>query len=286
MNWCYTILSFNHNEHTRNCIRSVLAVSPESRIYVIHNGTEPKQRHIVEAEFQNRKNISHIVMEKNIGYSGGLNFGLNAVFQKENFVFVLTNDTELVAVPKYPVKPGLVVPLILNKRTGKIDSFGGYFLPGQGHIYHNKQLSAEFTDSGKQKTYIPGSGFLVERESFLKSGGFIEQLGTYWEDVDWSQRLKSKNIPLVLNADFQLSHKIGKTCHKDKFYTTYLFQRNRLIVSWKYGRAWQRFELVGRSCVHLIKWVLKSAINANYESLALYLRALRHAIKMIKENRI
>ncbi len=284
MNWCYAILSYNHSEHTRNCIRSVLAVSPSSRIYVIHNGTEPKQRALVQNEFPASPILSHIIFDTNTGFSGGLNRGLAVLFESEDFVFVLTNDTELSDIPKNEIPKGVTIPLILNKRTKKVDSFGGYFQPAKGHIYHNKNLTTVFEDSKQRLTYIPGSAFLIDRNSFVATGGFWEDLGTYWEDVEWSQRLKTAMRPLVLNSEFKLFHKIGKTCHKDSFYTTYLFQRNRLVVSWLYTGFWSRLSLLFRSQWNLLKWTTKCVSNSKYSSLRLYLRAIWHAIKMIKEN--
>lgn len=285
MNWCYAILSYNHNEHTRNCIRSILSISPNATIYIIHNGTESKQRQIIENEFGSIKTIIPIIIENNQGYSGGLNLGLGQIFEKENFVFVLTNDTELVQVPTTDVRPSVIVPLILNKRNKKIDSLGGYFIPSKGHLYHNKNLTAELNDSTDHLSYVPGSAFLIDKESFLKTNGFWTQLGTYWEDVEWSQRLKHLNCPLNLNSDFKLFHKIGKTCHKDTFYTTYLYQRNRLVVSWSYVRGFNKIILIFYSLSTLIKWTFKSILKSNYPSLWLYLRSLWDAIKMIKEYR-
>ena len=285
MNWCYAILSYNHSEHTRNCIRSVFAVSPDAKVYVIHNGTEPKQRALVQSEFPNSSNMSHIIFDVNTGFSGGLNRGLMKIFEAEDFIFVLTNDTELTQIPKVDIPKCTTIPLLLNKRTKKIDSFGGYFQPSKGHLYHNKNLTTVFEDSGQRLTYVPGSAFLIDRDSFVTTNGFWEDLGTYWEDVEWTQRLKKAKRPLVLNSDFKLFHKIGKTCHKDSFYTTYLFQRNRLVVSWLYTKSGNRIVLLLRSLWNLIRWTVKSISKSNYSSLRLYLRANWHAIKMIKENR-
>lgn len=285
MNWCYAVLSYNHYEHTRNCIQSILKIDPSARIYLIHNGTEKKQRLALETAFNTTPQLIPITLEDNRGYSGGLNYGLSTIFNHgEDFVFVLTNDTELTEIPKHAVTPSVIVPLILNKRTQKIDSFGGYFVPRQGHLYHRKQDDDIFTDTDRRLTYLPGSAFLIPKSAFHATKGFWEQLGTYWEDVELSQRLKQQGFPLLLNSEFKLTHKIGKTCHKDKFYTTYSYQRNRLVISWQFSQGFEKIILLLISTWQLFRWTLRSILKSNYESLRLYIRALSDAIKMIKEN--
>jgi GT2 family glycosyltransferase len=82
--------------------------------------------------------------------------------------------------------------------------------------------------------YVPGTAFLIHREIFKHTGDLDESLHTYWEDVDYSQRVRLGGLKMDLNLNFELIHKVGKTCHKDPFYTNHLFKRNRDIVSQRY----------------------------------------------------
>src|SRR5690606_2360973 len=74
--------------------------------------------------------------------------------------------------------------------------------------------------------YIPGTTFLAHQSAFEKVGGFDESLHTYWEDVDLSVRANRAGIHLGVAPQWEFLHKVGKTCHKDPFYTRHLFHRN------------------------------------------------------------
>jgi len=67
----------------------------------------------------------------------------------------------------------------------------------------------------------------MTQNTFEQLQGFDERFHTYWEDVDFSLRAHKKNISLGYCDKTIFRHKIGKTCHKDRFYTYELFQRNR-----------------------------------------------------------
>ncbi len=58
-----------------------------------------------------------------------------------------------------------------------------------------------------------------------------ESLHTYWEDVDYSARTYLKGYKIGVIKDLKILHRVGKTCHQKPFYTTFLFQRNKRIVS-------------------------------------------------------
>jgi GT2 family glycosyltransferase len=78
--------------------------------------------------------------------------------------------------------------------------------------------------------YVPGTAFLIDHSSYqslLQPTFFDESYHTYWEDVDLSLKALSSGIKLSALPTWKLSHGIGKTCHKDRFYTSELFPRNR-----------------------------------------------------------
>ena len=87
---------------------------------------------------------------------------------------------------------------------------------------------------------VPGTSFLIHRDLFNQVGGFDESLFTYWEDVDFSQRVHAQGFPVGHHPHFSLRHGVGKTCHKQSYYTSYLFHRNRRRVSRRYCKPTSR----------------------------------------------
>lgn len=277
------ILSFNHPELTTRTLQSVRTILPEAKILLVHNGS---QRKFVEAHKQAWPDIEHLTIEQNRGYTGGVNAGLKAAFQKSEWVFLLTNDCKVTAItyPDSDETPSLKAPQIFARKADRIDSLGGVFSPTTGKLAHLKTpheleiLQSNETEKEKLP-YIPGTAFWIHREVFEATGDFDERLGTYWEDVDFSLRAWQMGFPLKVDIDTKLIHGIGKTCHKDPFYTTFLFQRNRRLISKKYAQAYQlstplHARLHFRLMMDYSRMITRSLQNRDWNRLALLWKSL------------
>ncbi len=225
-------MSFNHPHLTAKCLDSILDHFKETKVFLIHNGSDEKNINYLKDKYPL---IQHIIISENKGFTGGANLGLKYVFQEFEWVYFYTNDVLTHAVPmQVPVEKGLFAPVIYRRKIEKIDSIGGVFYPWLKKIYHCKSIQ-EFN---KKRiwgfSYIPGTAFLVHKNVFNEIGEFDETLHTYWEDVDYSVRINLKKLKLGVVQDWKLIHKVGKTCHKNKFYTSFLFQRNKNLISQRY----------------------------------------------------
>jgi len=244
------ILSFNHPEITSKAINTVIAqidlqkTTPKTPIILVHNGSEHKHIERLKLLYPN---IDHLVLTKNIGFSGGANFGIKHAFEKYNhlysWVLFLTNDCELESWPSLEQNQSsaLLAPWIWTRKTDRIDSIGGKINLKSGVPSHLKS-EEEFKNYIKTPLkntypYVPGSAFLIHQTVFYKLKGFNEAFGTYWEDIDFSLRALKSGLIIGDLSTFKVRHKIGKTCHKQSYYTTYLFQRNRHWVCRHYIRG-------------------------------------------------
>lgn len=217
-----SILSYNHPDLTEKCVRSVLSRGYVGEIYLIHNGSLLKNETHLKNLFPQ---ILHFSVPQNRGYSAGANFVLSTVFQKYETCLFLTNDTELIQLPK--IIPHEFSSVQSYKRqTEKIDSIGGLIDIKHGRLVHRKNETDQYNIKD-YIPYVPGTAFWMTKKIYESIGPIDETYHTYWEDVDFSYRAGLKKIPLSHSTDTIIRHKIGKTCHKDDFYTYYLFQRNR-----------------------------------------------------------
>jgi GT2 family glycosyltransferase len=233
------ILSYNHPELTARTVISARKLVLDSQILLVHNGSLPQHQKHLQATFPE---IEHLVLPENRHFSGGANQGLAKAFSRSeetaalpsiNWVLFLTNDCQLLKLKVPTTPPALIAPLIFARKEGRVDSLGGKFHIQKAHLAHCKS-NEEFKVA--RHPYIPGTAFWIHREVFEKTQGFDESLQTYWEDVDLSRRIQSLGFPLLTDEQTQVLHAIGKTCHKDTLYTTYLYQRNRKRISLKYSR--------------------------------------------------
>lgn len=226
MNFRICILSYNHPQITARCVKSVLKLAIPSRVCLVHNGSEKKHSDALKNEFPD---IEHLVMPLNKGFSGGANFGLRHLFEFSDWVFFITNDCQLIKTKDYVTgsAPGLYAPTVYYKETSKIDSLGAAVRLKDGHLHHLKSKNRNLTE--EERFYVPGTAFLMHKNVFHQLQGFDEAFHTYWEDVDLSVRAQLAGFHVGLTEFAELSHSVGKTCHKKKFYTNFLFKRNKQL---------------------------------------------------------
>lgn len=243
-NYGIVVLSYNHPDLTEQAIESVLQLNfPEQQIYLVHNGSEEKNQLRLKKKFQY---IQHILIAQNNGFTQGANQGLKTAFKYHSKVFFMTNDTTLLKIPTvFPDAVHLTSPLIYKRKTDQIDSVIGALDLRWGQLLHLRSI-IEISSLAKNKIlYAPGTAFGLSKNCYDTLMGFDESFHTYWEDVDFSYRAQQHGYKIEHTEAFQLRHKIGKTCHKNRFYTLYLFQRNRRLFFKKHNLLnfyfWMRY---------------------------------------------
>ncbi len=234
------ILYYNKAGLTETCINSVLESghSPES-VFCLSNGSEKNIFKSIKEKFPL---MNHKERKENGGFSGGVNSLFKWVFlSKFDSVLFLTNDTTITSstltncIKTYiETGSGFIAPTIYyKKKPDDIDSSAGFFDTKRFTLshYHSANLPL-FLD--KRSDYIPGTSFWITQNIFESIGDMDESYHTYWEDVDFSFRAHRENIKMARSFASAVYHSVGRTCHKKPFYTTYLFQRNRINFCNKY----------------------------------------------------
>lgn len=269
MSYQIVVLSYNHPQVTERCLRSV--VEHGENPILIHNGSRSEHIAYLKAQFPQ---IEHRVIESNRGFSGGANFGLQEGFKLADRVFFLTNDCELTEKISEPNRPGVLAPLIWRRKIGEIDSIGGTVDLRTGIANHSRTKNSD-----QAHFYVPGSAFWIDRKSFERLGGFDETFGTYWEDIEMSLRAPSRNVLLGTDDQTRVLHRVGKTCHKDPHYTSYLYQRNRFVVCWRYLKT-GRVQFVLKYVCSIASLAIRKARARQWSSVRLLALAVRDGWKM------
>lgn len=244
-------------------------------IFLVHNGSIAQHIKRLEEQFPH---IKHLILNPNRGYSGGLNHGLTEAFKNFDWALVLTNDSQLVNLPLIPVKAVIVAPIVYRRNTKHVDSAGGLFFPSQAKLWHCKtpEQFREASLSSNCKQYIPGTAFLLHKKVFENVGPLKEEFCIYWDDVEWSQRIKEEGFSLSLDENWTVTHGLSKTSQSNPLYSLYYFQRNRKIVSWQYCPRHKKIIL----CFTLLKVWIKLAMRylqqRNYENLSYLWQVITH----------
>jgi GT2 family glycosyltransferase len=195
------LINFNSYNDTAVCLRSLAKMTyAPLQIYVVHNGCVDQSPEKLQAEFPNS---THIISEKNLGFSGGNNLGIaQALKNGAEHILLLNNDTYVTPEFLEPLVERLLSDVKIAAVSGKI-----YYAPeaknGASDIiwyagcfrkwhtgYHHFGVNEHDTGKFETARTVPfASGCLMlMRGALLKSQGFLsEDYFLYWEEADWCQ---------------------------------------------------------------------------------------------------
>ena len=210
------IVNWNTYKLTRSCIVSLnKCVHKNFEIFLVDNNSSDESVKKLKKEF---KDLHFILNNENTGFCKANNQAIEKILSENtfNFIMLLNSDTEvspffikpLIDTFKSNEKIGAVQPLILNwsdkstiwKYEGDINKTFGI----TSHRNKNKILSVE-----KMKSYtewVSGCCIFTTPSIFKKVGLFDEIFFAYYEDVDWSIRLKKQNYLIALSKLSEVYH--------------------------------------------------------------------------------
>lgn len=254
------ILHYLDKDLTSACLRSVLSSDLKNKkldLIVVSNSqdkdlaTELKK---IESQVQVIEN------EANLGYSAANNKGIKKALEEGcSKVILLNNDTvvdknlinNLTEFSDKNNKIGLVSPKIYfapgheyrqnrynKKDRGKVIWYAGGKLDRQnvyaGHLGIDEIDRGQF-ESTNQTDFATGCCMLITRDAVDKVGLFDEMYFMYFEDIDYSLRVRRSGFQVVYYPYAYLWHKNASTSGSPGSYTHIYYQtRNRLYFGFKY----------------------------------------------------
>ena len=258
------IINWKKYNLTKNCIQSVLDSSYENfKIIVVDN--EYQENGFSELE---KNDKIHIIKNKsNEGFARANNQGINYSLKNGfDYVLLLNNDTlikndllELLIKQSNVLNQQIIQPLILNydgskiwNAGGTIDNFFGTFKTNKkGESFKNFKSNNTYTD------WFTGCCVLIKSQIFNEIGYFDERFFAYYEDVDFSIRLRYKGYSVAMMNDSYLQHyesASSKFNSQDEGnlspYVHYLNIRNHILLLKKHSNS---FNIIGILIYQLIK---------------------------------
>ena len=202
------ILSYNGKHLLDDSVSSYLANDyPNFGVVVIDNGSSDGTVEYLKEKFPSVKVLR---IEKNRGYAGGFNHGLDYAFNKQDAGYVLiSNDdvkadsrviSEMVKIAQTDQSIGFV--------TGKVYFFdspnvfqtvGKYEDPvswNGDHIGAFQEDKGQY-DQIQERVFADDVCTLVSRQLFLKVGGYDPTFYLQSEETDWQARAKKFNYKII-----------------------------------------------------------------------------------------
>ena len=217
-------------------------------IIVVDNGSCTDEA----SELQQRYSwITVVRSSENLGFAGGNNLGVQASHGK--YLFFINNDTILeVRSKRCEVRSemffqplidrlesdehiGAVCPKIRFIWDNNPIQYAGY-TPLSSITLRNQPIGLGEDDYGQYDTphptpYAHGAAMMVKREAIEKAGLMPECFFLYYEELDWSVRIRQAGYTIWYDPSFTIFHKESKTTGLDSPLRTYYMMRNRLLFA-------------------------------------------------------
>jgi GT2 family glycosyltransferase len=218
------ILNWNGWKETQLCIDSLLPILNENTHLIIcdNDSSDDSWEHL--QSFLNQSFITLLRNDKNKGFAGGMNVGINYALENlhPDFVWLLNNDVQI-----YP--DALEKLLISADKRKNIGMWGSTLLENDGKtqcaggckyypfltifkpILAGKtlnEINEKEIDPDKIKLdYIAGAALFIRTEAIKKIGLLNEEYFLFYEELDYTQRLKKANFNIAWCKESVVIHK-------------------------------------------------------------------------------
>lgn len=274
-----TIITVNFNgfEITCSLIDSLLNHSFKGQIVVVDNGSNVNEAQLLSDKYPT---ITVIRSEINLGFAGGNNLGIEAAIHP--YLFFINNDTivtdncwePLVARIKANSKIGMACPKIYFEYAPEVIQFAGY-TSMQPITLRNNMVGYMQEEEGQFNTpfsipYAMGAAMMTTKEVINRAGSMPELYFLYYEELDWSERIKAANYEIWFEPKAKIFHKESMATGKVSPLKQYYMTRNRLLFAKRnLNRGWQilsimylLFVAVPKSCIINLRQGRKDLFNA------------------------
>jgi GT2 family glycosyltransferase len=216
-------------------------------IIVVDNGSDLNPVEMIQKIFPE---VIAVRSNKNLGFAGGNNLGLR--YSKGEFVFFVNNDTlfaenvivELIKPFYENEKIGIISPKVIYYESPNIIQYAGATeinsLTGRNKVIgRGKNNNSELFKSGF--TYFAHGAAMIIRKSLVeKVGVFPEIFFLYYEELDYSYRVRKAGYKIYFNSKAVIYHRVSHTVGEDSPLKTYYMTRNRIMFMQR-NFSWFRF---------------------------------------------
>ena len=282
-----SIITVNYNGLEDTCaLIDSIPFNENMEVIVVDNASKDQEADIIA---QHYPQVKIIKSERNLGFAGGNNLGIQAAQGK--FLFLVNNDTifkdfnvrTLIDRMESSSKIGIICPKIRFAWSNNPIQFTGY-TPLSKVTVRNRAIGFGEDDHGHYDTahatpYAHGAAMLIRREAINKVGLMPECYFLYYEELDWSMMFTRAGYQIWYEPTCTIYHKESQSTGQNSPLRTYYLTRNRLLLVRRNPREFNKtlayIYLIG---VVALRDILKYTLIGRYDLLKAIFRALGHFI--------
>ncbi len=232
-------VNFNQPAVTEALLESISATNnyPEIEIIVVDNGSKANS---VPGWIKKYPAVKFIRSEKNLGFAGGNNLGIEEAIGE--YLFLVNNDTEftpglvekLVDVLENDPEIGMVSPKIRYYDEPSMLQYMGYtpmnYFTASNHCVGQYEIDhGQYDHLTGETGYVHGAAMMIRKECIEKAGPMAENFFLYYEELDWCDHIKRAGYKAWLVSDALIYHKDSISVGKASALKEFFMNRNRIL---------------------------------------------------------
>ena len=287
MNIELSIITINYNGLEDTCaLIETIPFNENMEVIVVDNASNNQEADTIAQRYLQVKVIKS---DRNIGFAGGNNLGIQAAQGK--YMFLINNDTVFkdfniqALIDRMESSPniGIVCPKIRFDWGNNPIQYAGYSRLSRVSV-RNHAIGFNDEDNGQHDTahptpYAHGAAMLIRRDAIEKVGLMPDCYFLYYEELDWSMMFTHAGYQIWYEPNCTIYHKESQATGQNSPLRTYYLTRNRLLLVRRnpeeFNKTLAYFYLIG---IVAIRDILKYTITGRFDMLKATLRALWHFI--------
>lgn len=286
----FIILNWNNPADTIACVQALqtseIANVSRCNILVVDNGSTDDSLVQIEAACSD---VQIIENRQNLGYAGGNNAAMRvALAQGVDYVCILNNDVivmphflePLLNVMEFDAQIGVATPVItLASEPDEVWAAGADIdlQTGQVQRLHAGDNAKELSKHPAYNVQIaPGAAFLVRCSTLEQVGLLDEAYFLYYEEIDWSLRVRQAGFRIVTVPQSVVLHKVSATLGQTSPVTDYYMARNRYYFVARNWHGSTRLRLFMHTFFEQIATILAYSVKKRSQA-----RLLRRDVRLL-----
>ncbi len=282
-----SVITINYNGLEDTCaLIETIPFNENMEVIVVDNASKNQEADIIAKRYPQVKVIKS---ERNLGFAGGNNLGIQAALGK--YLFLVNNDTvfkvfnvkALIDRMESSSEIGIVCPKIRFSWDNNPIQFAGY-IPLSKVTIRNRAIGFGEDDHGQYDTahptpYAHGAAMLIRRDAIDKVGLMPECYFLYYEELDWSMMFTRAGYQIWYEPTCTIYHKESQSTGQNSPLRTYYLTHNRLLLVRRNPQEFYKaLAYIYLISIVALRDILKYTFTGHFDLLKAIFSALGHFI--------
>ena len=247
---CIILINYNGKKYNDKCIDSILCSTLAKHLYivVVDNASSDGSMELLQQRYEKslENRIEYICLDQNYGFAAANNRGIERAAELgADYVLLLNNDTEIapdmleqleLCARRHP--DSMIAPKIYySDERNRIWAAGGSvsrIIRKVNHDGLNQIDNGQFEEERKIE-FATGCCLLLPMKVIDKAGFLDESFFLYYEDTEYSFRLRKMGIEIYYCPKARVYHKVGgSSMGAQSPLCAYYISRNWLVCNRQY----------------------------------------------------